>query len=292
MNGKRWTKKILKKSLNDYKPALAESYQHEADKKALAALKKIPFFDKICSKCLEIFNETPNRVFNMSSCVRVTEKQLPKIYKMVENACIKLGISIPDIYISLDRSPNAYTSGDKNPSIVIHSGLLETLEDDEIYCVIAHECGHIASGHVLYSTMGRLLLFGGELGLSLLDGGGLITKAITAPLKLAFFRWMRCSELTADRAAAICCEGSSVIVQTMMRLAGGTATIGDKLDEKLFLEQAQDYNSLTNDSLLSKAFELNMIYDSTHPLTAVRAKETYEWCLTDDFKNILKSTIS
>ena len=48
-----------------------------------------------------------------------------------------------------------------NPSrIEISRKLLETSTDKSIEAVIAHECGHIACHHVLYSTMGSFILSG------------------------------------------------------------------------------------------------------------------------------------
>ena len=83
---------------------------------------------------------------------------MSKYYDMLPPICKKLGIEIPDLYIELDVSPNSYTSGDTKPFIVMTSGLLETLPDELIPTVLAHECGHIACHHVLYSTMGRMIL--------------------------------------------------------------------------------------------------------------------------------------
>ena len=54
----------------------------------------------------------------------------------------------------------------KKHTIVIHSGLLECLEDDEIYSVLAHECGHIACKHSLYHTLAIMILDGTMVGLN------------------------------------------------------------------------------------------------------------------------------
>jgi Zn-dependent protease with chaperone function len=140
----------------------------------------------------------------MSSNLKLSEKQLPKYYNMLPPICEKLGIDVPDLYLTHDVNPNAYTSGDTKPFILITSGLIETVPDELIPTVLAHECGHIACHHVLYHTMGRMLLNGTLMGLNFFG----INEIAIVPLKLAFFHWMRCSEFSADRAAAIC-DGTS-----------------------------------------------------------------------------------
>lgn len=77
---------------------------------------------------------------------------MPEIYNMLSPICEKLGIDIPEIYLELDVVPNAYTYGDTKPFIVITSGLLETMPMELLPTVIAHECGHIACHHTLYTT--------------------------------------------------------------------------------------------------------------------------------------------
>ena len=51
----------------------------------------------------------------------------------------------------------AFAIGMEKHTIVITSGLVELLEDDELRFVIGHELGHIKSGHMLYRTMAVFL---------------------------------------------------------------------------------------------------------------------------------------
>ena len=50
------------------------------------------------------------------------------------------------------RLVNAFTGGVEKPIIVLHSALVERLNDEETLAVIAHEVGHIHAEHVLYLT--------------------------------------------------------------------------------------------------------------------------------------------
>ncbi len=266
-------------------PAIPQEYLHDYDRKALRDLKEIPAFDKICSKFVQLFDEKTSNMTDMASKVRLSEEQIPRIYNMLPGICKKLGIDdVPPLYLELDRMPNAYTYGDKKPAITITTGLLECLSDEEIYAVLAHECGHIACKHVLYHTIGKLIL---NDGLELLGGGSFITATVALSLKLAFFNWMRCSDFSADRAAAICCGKSEPVVQTMMRLAGGTSHISDEINQDLFIAQAADYEQIRNKSKLNKFVEFAIISNQTHPLLSVRAHETSKWIDSEQYKAIL-----
>ena len=264
-----------------------EIFMHEEDKKALQALKKIPLFDKICSKVIEVFNESYMKIIDMSSKIRINSEQLPRIYNMVVDICRKLSIDIPDLYLELNREPNAYTYGDKKATITITSGLLECMNDDELYAVLAHECGHIACKHVLYKKIGSIILDTSLFGAGMLTGNSFLVSAISLPLKIAFYYWMRCSEFSADRAATVCCGDSECVVRTMMRLAGGTVHFNDEIDIDLFVKQAQDYEDIADENLWNKTLEFYALHKSSHPLLSVRASESRRWCASDDFAKIM-----
>lgn len=256
-------------------------YIHPADRAALKALKAIPGFNQVMKAFMSVWNEKLFRVENMSTRLKVSEKQLKKYHNMLIAICEKLGIDVPDLFVELNVTPNAYTYGDTNPFIVITSGLLERFPDDLIETVIAHECGHIACHHTLYTTMGSLIM----------NGAFLLSReapVITIPLRMAFAYWMRCSEYSADRAAMICDKDSNSIARTCMYLAGFNPDFSDEADINAFIEQANDYIELTKDSKVNKALEFYQFWDIDHPLNAVRAHEAVEWAKTDDYKRIIR----
>lgn len=294
---KRWTKKQINKNLNICTPINCERYLHSADRAALEALKKIPLLDTVCSKILSILNDRQVNIINMSSMIRISEQQLPKIYIMVQSICNKIGIEMPELYLVLDREPNAYAYGTEKHTIVIHSGLLECLEDDEIYAVLAHECGHIACNHMLYHTVAKLVLGGGQIGLhelgNMFTGKGLVGNivggaitAVDSALELALYHWYRCSELSADRVAVLCCDSASPVIETMMRLAGGTTHIDSEINKELFIAQAKDYKQIIEESKVNKVLEFLLTKDNEHPLLAIRAYEAQQFALSEEFKDI------
>lgn len=262
-------------------------YVHNSDKAALKALKAIPGFHQFIKAFMKIWSERQFRVYNMSSCIRINENQLSKYYNMLPPICEKLGIDIPELYLELDVNPNSYTSGDTTPFIVITSGLIETLPDELIPTVLAHECGHIACHHVLYRTIGNILLGGTESALkSFVPYGGLAAL----PLEIAFFYWMRCSELSADRAAVLCDGSAEKMSEVCMRLAGYDKDINALASKEEFMKQAQEYREMINGSKWDKTLEFLILRSMSHPLMTVRALECEEWAQSEQFQKIMDGT--
>jgi Zn-dependent protease with chaperone function len=122
-------------------------FVHEKDLSSLEALKAIPGFTSFVKSFMKNWNEKQFRIQNMSSRLRISKEQLPKYYAMLEDVCEKMEIDVPEIYLELNVVPNAYTYGDDKPFIVVTSGLIETIPDELIPSVLAHECGHIVHWH-------------------------------------------------------------------------------------------------------------------------------------------------
>lgn len=252
---------------------------HPSDRKALNALTAIPAFGMAIKTFMNGFYEQQLKTINMSSKVRITPQQLPEIYELLPPICEKLDIVEPELYLELDRSPNAYAAGDTITSVTLTTGLLEYMNIDEVATVLAHECGHIACHHSLYHTMGQVILSGLA---DYFNFGGLLTTG----LDVAFSYWERCSEFSADRAAAVCMGGATKVVDVMLRLAGGGKDLPYTINRDLFLHQAEAYEQMVNSSAWNKDWEAIILADMDHPLLTVRALEITRWCETDDFRII------
>ena len=253
---------------------------HEDDKAALDALKAIPGFTPFIKAFMKVWNENQFRILNMSSRIRIDENQLSKYYRMLEPICEKLGIEVPELYLELNVNPNAYTYGDTKPFIVMTSGLIDTVPEELIPTVLAHECGHIACHHTLYRTMGQMIL-SGTMGI---PGIGAL---ISLPLQIAFAYWMRCSEFSADRAAILVDGDAENIIDLCMRLSGYTKNIGDEAHKAEFLKQAEEYKNLVKDDVLNQTMEFMILAGQSHPLTAVRAYEANAWASSENVTKLL-----
>ena len=265
----------------------ADYYVHDSDKSALKALKAIPVFSRFLKSFMSVWSERQYRILKLSGCIRINENQMSEYYQLLPPICEKLGIDIPELYLELDVNPNAYTFGDTKPFIVVTSGLFETLPEELIPTVLAHECGHIACHHSLYTTMGNVLFGGANYALNRYVPFG---DLVTMPLQMAFFYWMRCSELSADRAAILCDGNADKMSEVCMRLAGYDKDIRAIASKEEFLKQAEEYREMIKGSKWNRTLEFLLLRNIDHPLMTVRTLECEEWGKSDRFQSILNGT--
>jgi heat shock protein HtpX len=75
----------------------------------------------------------------------VTRAQAPKLYNVLENLCISRGLPMPALQIIDTPALNAYAAGlhEGQYVVAVTRGLVDTLADDELEAVLAHELTHI-----------------------------------------------------------------------------------------------------------------------------------------------------
>ncbi len=80
----------------------------------------------------------------------VTRQQQPRLYNLLENLCISRGIPMPKLKIVDDEALNAFATGLNRSqyAVTVTTGLLNTLNDQEIEAVLGHELTHIRNGDV------------------------------------------------------------------------------------------------------------------------------------------------
>jgi Zn-dependent protease with chaperone function len=257
--------------------------QHPFDRAALGALQRVPGLDIVVRKFIELFPERVAYIMNVAQTVRVSPTQCPQLYTTLQEACAILDVREPELYVAQHPVPNAYTSGHDHPYIVVTTGLLDLMNEEEVMGIVAHELGHIKSGHVLYKTMARcitlLLTIVGDMTLGI---GRLIGRALEG----ALLEWDRKSEFTADRSALIVVQDPDVMLAIMMKLAGGTLFQRDQMDVREFLKQADLYEDV-DANLLDRMYKMLLVVPTTHPLIIVRSREIMNWSESREYKNAL-----
>lgn len=94
-------------------------------------------------------------VLKMYKAKEVTRDNAPKFYNMVEEIAQKAGIPMPKVYIIPQMQPNAFATG-RNPSnaaVACTQGILQSLNEQELRGVIAHEIAHIANRDILTQSI-------------------------------------------------------------------------------------------------------------------------------------------
>lgn len=255
------------------------AFEHPQDKQALEALRKVPVLDKVVHKFIELGAERFFRVQLLGGAVHVTPKQCPKVYKLFKEAAEILDMHEPDLFLVSSPIVNAYTFGVDRPFVVLQSGLVDLLSEEELMAVMGHELGHIKAGHVLYRSLVLILI---ELGSRILPIPGLASLA----LQLALCDWYRKSELTADRAELLVAQNLDVCMNVHMKLSAGSKSIFNQMDSQEFLRQADSYEDMDY-SMLNKVYKLMREAFLSHPLPVYRAKEIKQFAESAVYKEIM-----
>jgi Zn-dependent protease with chaperone function len=254
------------------------TWEHPADRAALAALRRIPAFDEVLKKVFGLFGEKPIRLAFQANAVRVSEKQFPKIWERYLEVLETLDAPARyDLFVSQTPLVNAGAYGMDRPFIVLNSGSLRLLDDDELTYLLGHELGHVLSGHVLYRTMTVILLQLASLGFPIV---GLAARAIL----MALLEWNRKAELSSDRAGLLAVQNPEATLRSFMKLAGGGNADENDLNE--FLKQADDYRQ-TGD-VADIVFKVLNLLGTTHPFHVLRAAETRDWIEAGEYDRILR----
>jgi Zn-dependent protease with chaperone function len=262
-----------RKQLKTFPGLAAADFQHEDDLAATRALQALPGMETLVAKVLEIGLERLYYLQNVADNVRVTKAMFPRLHRALGWGCKILDVEEPELYVNLDPVPNAYTFGHTKPFIVLTSGLIDMLDDEERFFVVAHELGHIKAGHVLYTVLARNIasiveMIGrATLGLGALLGQGLV---------LALHNWYRDAELTADRAGLLCVQDLNPCVRVFMKLAGGATRLFQEMDQAEFMKQIRAYEDADSSSI-NKVYKAILTAWRTHPFPILRARELDLW---------------
>src|SRR4051812_17890783 len=172
----------------------SRAWEHPADRGALVALRKLKGFDTVVKLLSSLINERAVRLLYLGSAIRVDERQFPVLQRALNDAAATLDAeAIPELYVQAEPNFNAMTVGLDRPIIILNSGMVDLLDEEELRWVLAHELGHALSGHAVYRTiLLRLMSMSGIFYSVPLGGLGL--RMIIAGL----MEWRRKSELSAD----------------------------------------------------------------------------------------------
>lgn len=91
-----------------------------------------------------------NMIDAATGAKKVARTEEPKLYNLLENLCISRGITMPALRIMETDALNAFATGlhKGQYSITVTRGLINTLNDEELEAVLAHELTHIRNADV------------------------------------------------------------------------------------------------------------------------------------------------
>ena len=186
-----------------------------------------------------------------AGAIEVTPQQAPELHGVVDRLCALANMPKPRVAIARTPMPNAFATGRSADKAVlcVTTGLLDTLNRDELEGVIAHEMSHVAHKDVQVMTIASFLAiiaalliriaFYGEL----FGGGrrgndsnsGIIMLALMAvsivvyAVSFLLIRMLsRYRELAADRSGALLTGQPSALKSALIKVSGDMARIPTK----------------------------------------------------------------
>jgi heat shock protein HtpX len=217
-------------------------------------------------------------VLSMHQAREVDERSAPQFYGLVRTLAQRAELPMPRVYLIDTPQPNAFATGrnPENAAVAATTGLLNTLSQEEVAGVMAHELAHIRNRDTLIMTITATIA--GAIGMlanfALFFGGnrnnplgivGTILLMILAPLAAALVQMAisRTREYEADRIGA--------------EISGRPLWLADALGKIDRAAHAIDNPAAENNPATAHMFIINPLHArsidnlfSTHPSTANR----------------------
>lgn len=176
-----------------------------------------------------------------------------RVYNLVENLCMSKGMTMPKVNVIESSALNAFASGlnEKTYTVTLTRGIIDTLDDDELEGVIAHELMHIRNKDVRLLIIS--IIFVGILAFafnvafrSVLYGGGsnrkkdgkamiiILVVALVAYLLTILFKFAlsRKREYLADVGAAEMTKKPLALASALRKISGNSNVEGSSGDVK------------------------------------------------------------
>jgi heat shock protein HtpX len=185
-----------------------------------------------------------------------SEEELPQVYGTVRRLAAQMNMPEPRIYVIDSPQPNAFATG-RNPkkaAVAVTTGILETLNQEELQAVLGHELAHVQNRDILIGSVAAMIgaaiaviarmafWFGrGDSRNNPLGAIGAIVALILAPLLAMLIRFAisRTREFQADRSGAEITGQPLQLASALQKISDGTARIPMKVNEstsQLFID--------------------------------------------------------
>ncbi len=173
----------------------------------------------------------------------VSEEEHPELHDMVTRLSRQADLPKPQIAIAQNQVPNAFATGrnQRNATVAVTTGLMQTLDRDELEGVIAHELAHIKNRDVMVMTIASFLasvafiivrwgwLFGGNNRNAAPVWVAILVSLVVWIVSFFLMRALsRYREYSADRGAAAITGKPAALASALMKISGRMDAVPDR----------------------------------------------------------------
>ena len=181
---------------------------------------------------------------------KVDESEYPELHDMVTRLSRQADLPKPQVAVAQSNVPNAFATGrnQRNSTVAVTTGLMQTLNAEELEGVIAHELAHIKNRDVMVMTIASFLasvafiivrwgwLFGGNNRNAAPVWVAIIVSLLVWVISFFLMRALsRYREYSADRGAAAITGNPAALASALMKISGRM----DKVPKQDMREQAE-----------------------------------------------------
>ena len=181
---------------------------------------------------------------------KVDENEAPELHDMVTRLSRQADLPKPTVAVADTQVPNAFATGrnQRHATVAVTTGLMSTLNQEELEGVIAHELAHIKNRDVMVMTIASFLASIAFIIVRwgwLLGGNNRNAAPVWVAIVVSLLVWVisffliralsRYREYSADRGAAAITGKPSALASALMKISGRM----DKVPQQDLRDQAE-----------------------------------------------------
>ncbi|MEH7009211.1 M48 family metallopeptidase [Neobacillus niacini] len=201
-------------------------------------LKTLNFKNQIEEQYIH-FEEKKRRPDLLGKTVKVSELQVPRVYRIAHRICQQFNMDLPSIFVYEDFYYAIDSKGMENPWIELSASLITDFTDKELEFLLAREIGKI---HFHYTYFNTLLCEALEM---LAKGAVPFSNGIVEDVaKVIFYRWSRLINYSVDCFGYLVCQDLHAASQAILKCVLNSVFLAENTNMREFINQAKGINEL------------------------------------------------
>jgi Zn-dependent protease with chaperone function len=267
------------------------AFQHPDDKDASNALQAVPLLPELFKAINGAYLDQRIRMEHLTYNLRLGPSQGEKLYTRFLQAVRILDLPvIPELYLIMLPTPDAYSAGVSRPVVVLSYGCITQFDEAEVLAVISHELGHVKCRHGLNNSLATIFASAGVGGLAAMFP--VVGPTATIAVRAALSHWCRMAEFSCDRAALLVVQDRDIVARMLSKLSGFHKGVVSDFNFESLYQQLEEYDRYDQNTFQSLVKLQKIVVDSLnqnllHPSSILRIKRVLDWGQSDHFNDLM-----